>query len=356
MASILLVDDDPHQRAYAALVLGEAGHSVREASDGQEALRMALEQPPELIVCDVVMPGMNGYQFVSEVRSRDSICTTPFMLLTSLAERTQVRVGMTSGADDYLVKPFRPHDLLDAVNALLARRERQTKAIAGNLDAALQRQREQLASRYESRLLREINTRWKAYVEAGGEMAFGQALVLAADVFALVEREAAERKDAGEVLRRALQAAGDALYLFGAAAVVPRGDDVIGVFPLEEGDTLEPVVRRAVRGAFALQSALSHLLTGESGWQGCRLCVTIGTGPLSVLRLQDPLHGDGGLAIVPSPTVQALASQQQVARGQGWPVSISASLASSVAPDVASTASSTGSGRGKVTELVRPSR
>jgi CheY-like chemotaxis protein len=356
MASILLVDDDPHQRAFAALVLSEAGHQLREAADGQEALRMALEQPPGLIVCDVVMPAMNGYQFVAAVRARDSICTTPVILLTSLSERAQVRVGMTSGADDYLAKPFRPHELVDAVNALLARRERQSKAIAGDVDAALQRQREQLASRYESRLVQEINSRWKAAVEAGGETQFPKAILLAADVFALVEQEAAGRDDAGAVLRRAHEAAGDTLYLFGAAAVVPRGDSVIAVFPLEDDGQAQPIATKAVRGAFALQSALSHQLGGETGWQGCRLCVAIGAGPVSILRLHDPLHGEGGLAVVPGPAVQAVSRLQEQARANAWPVAIREDLAAMLLSDIATVGATAGAGEGACVELLRPRR
>jgi CheY-like chemotaxis protein len=68
MASVLLIEDDPHQRAFAVLVLKQAGHAVREAADGEEGLQLAREHPPELIVCDVVMPGMNGYQLVAAVR------------------------------------------------------------------------------------------------------------------------------------------------------------------------------------------------------------------------------------------------------------------------------------------------
>src|SRR3954464_7548820 len=116
MASILLIDDDPHQRAFAALVLSNAGHSLHEAADGAEGLRVALEQHPDLIVCDVVMPGTNGYQLVAAVRAEPAICTTPVIPLTSLSGRAQVRTGMTAGADDYLAKPLQPPELLEAVD------------------------------------------------------------------------------------------------------------------------------------------------------------------------------------------------------------------------------------------------
>ena len=193
MATVLLVDDDPHQRAFAAMVLADAGHAVHEAADGAEGLRRALGDPPELIVCDVVMPHMNGYQMVAAVRAEPSICTTPVILLTSLAGRAQVRAGMTAGADDYLAKPFQPAELRDAVQALLQRRKAQFDAIAGSLlqdmDAALEQQREVLAARYESQLLEEINSKWKTDVAAGSELAFPKAALVVADLYRAVERE-----------------------------------------------------------------------------------------------------------------------------------------------------------------------
>jgi len=68
------------------------------------------------------MPGTNGYQFLSMLRADPLLCAVPVIMLTSLAERAQVRAGMTAGADDYLPKPFQPLELLDAVDALLKHR------------------------------------------------------------------------------------------------------------------------------------------------------------------------------------------------------------------------------------------
>ena len=337
MAPILLIDDDPHQRAFAALVLDEAGHQVREAADGQQGLRMALDEPPELVVCDVVMPGMNGYQFVAAVRGEPEICTTPVILLTSLAGRTQVRVGMTAGADDYLAKPFQPPELRDAVDALLRRRKAQFDAIAvtlmGDMDAALERQREVLAARYESQLLAEINSKWKTDVAAGSELVFPKAALVVADLYRAVEREEGGPVAPGDLLRRAHLAASDALYLFGAAHVLPHGGDVLAVFGSQDGQP--PNLVQLVRAAFALQATAGSLLGADTGPDPARLVVAIEAGPVSLLRLQDPLHGDAGLAAVPGSTLRRALALRRLARAQGWAVAAPAPLAERVPPAVA---------------------
>lgn len=336
MAAVLLIEDDPHQRAFAALVLAQAGHTVREATDGQQGLQLAREQAPELIVCDVVMPGMNGYQLVAAVRKEPTICTTPVILLTSLAERAQVRVGMNAGADDYLPKPFRPSELVEAAEALLRRRRTQYEAIAGSLmedmDAALAHQREQLASRYETQLLQELNSKWKVDVEAGQEIVFDNAVVLVADLFSLLERESAGRPDAAELLQRAHQAASDALYLFGAVHVLPHGQAILAVY---RADTQgRSSLANPLRSAFGLQTAIANVLAATTGASGAALAIGMDTGPAGLVRLRDPLHGDAGIAPVPGPTIQRAQALQALARAQGWQLAVTAAVAGELPPNL----------------------
>jgi DNA-binding response OmpR family regulator len=338
MASVLLIEDDPHQRAFAALVLAQAGHAVREAADGEQGLRLAREQPPELIVCDVVMPGMNGYQLVAAVRKEPTICTTPIILLTSLAERAQVRVGMNAGADDYLPKPFKPPELVEAAQALLRRRRTQYEAIAGSLmedmDAALAHQREQLASRYETQLLQELNSKWKVDVEAGQEIAFDSAVVLVADLFSVLERESAGRQDAAELLQRAHQAASDALYLFGAVHVLPHGQAILAIF---RADTQgRPSMANPLRAAFGVQTAVTNVLAAASGDAsgGASLAIGLDMGPAALVRLRDPLHGDAGMAPVPNATLQRALALQAAARAQGWQLAVMDEVARGLPPNL----------------------
>jgi CheY-like chemotaxis protein len=316
--------------------LKQAGHAVREAADGAEGLQLAREQPPELIVCDVVMPGMNGYQLVAAVRKEPTICTTPIILLTSLSERAQVRVGMNAGADDYLPKPFRPPELVEAADALLRRRRTQYEAIAGSLmedmDAALAHQREQLASRYETQLLQELNSKWKLDVEAGQEIAFDRAFVVVADLFSVLERESAGRPDAAELLQRAHQAASDALYLFGAVHVVPHGQTILAVFRADTHG--RPGLANTLRAAFGLQTAVTNVLAAAIGSPGTALAIGLDTGPVALVRLRDPLHGDAGIAPVPGPTLQRAQALQALARAQGWQLAVGADMARDLPPNL----------------------
>src|SRR5881394_37901 len=123
MALILVVDDDRNQRAVAAHALGGCGHEVIEAEDGTQALEITRARRPDLIVCDVVMPGISGFEFVTALRQEEGISDLPVIMLTSMGERAHMRTGMTSGADDYLAKPFSFAELNEAVTALLSKRK-----------------------------------------------------------------------------------------------------------------------------------------------------------------------------------------------------------------------------------------
>ena len=153
MAVVLLVEDDEAQRFLAAFALRSAQHEVHEAGDGPEAVAKARELKPDVVVCDVMMPGMTGYEVLTALRSDRQLATTPVVLLTALSDRKHMRQGMTTGADDYLTKPYKPDELCDAVEAALQRHRAQKEAFASTVseavEEALEDQKESLAKRYE---------------------------------------------------------------------------------------------------------------------------------------------------------------------------------------------------------------
>jgi signal transduction histidine kinase len=120
-ASILVVEDNEIMLRGIRDVLEMADYQVVTALDGQQALAMMKEQPPDLIVSDIMMPRMDGYQFFSAVRADPKWISIPFIFLTAKDQRIDVRLGKQLGADDYLTKPFEPEDLLVAVEAKLDR-------------------------------------------------------------------------------------------------------------------------------------------------------------------------------------------------------------------------------------------
>jgi CheY-like chemotaxis protein len=122
MADVLLIEDDDVQRYIAGFALTKAGHVVREAADGPGGIAAARQAPPDVVVCDVVMPGMTGYDVLAQLRCDPALAALPVILLSAMSDRQHVRQGMSAGADDYLTKPYRPAELCGAVAAVLARR------------------------------------------------------------------------------------------------------------------------------------------------------------------------------------------------------------------------------------------
>jgi two-component system response regulator AtoC len=118
---ILVIDDDATLRSNVVELLSEEGFDVAVAKDGADGLALAQGRTPDLVVCDILMPGMDGYQVLEAVRRHPATRSVPFIFLSSKAERQDLRRGMDLGADDYVSKPFELTELLTAVLARLRR-------------------------------------------------------------------------------------------------------------------------------------------------------------------------------------------------------------------------------------------
>lgn len=129
-ASILLVDDDAAITEALAAFLGRSGFDVRVAEDGRAGLAEVERAAPDLVVCDVLMPHVDGREFVRRIRARQM--WLPIILLTQVGESWERSAALDEGADDYLNKPFDPHELISRIRAVL----RRTAQGAGSLRAA----------------------------------------------------------------------------------------------------------------------------------------------------------------------------------------------------------------------------
>jgi DNA-binding NarL/FixJ family response regulator len=123
VARILVIDDDAKMRRQIAALLATEGHEAVEARNGREGIDLARATPPDLILCDITMPEMNGHRVLQALRENTSTAHVPFIFLTGWGEKEDLRTGMNLGADDYLVKPVEPLDLIAAVDARLRRRQ-----------------------------------------------------------------------------------------------------------------------------------------------------------------------------------------------------------------------------------------
>jgi DNA-binding response OmpR family regulator len=122
--TILVVDDEPQIVRLVRAYLEEAGFRVVTASNGQEALYVARDEKPDLVVLDVLMPRMDGLEFTRRIRRERGI---PIIMLTARAEETDRIVGLELGADDYITKPFSPREMIARVRAVLRRAQTQSE-------------------------------------------------------------------------------------------------------------------------------------------------------------------------------------------------------------------------------------
>jgi two-component system, sensor histidine kinase and response regulator len=121
MKKILVLEDEEPVRLNIKAILESGGFEPIVAPNGAAGLELAKAQMPDLIVCDIMMPDMDGYAVLSEVRQYPATATIPFIFLTAKTTREDLRQGMNLGADDYLTKPFRRTELLEAIAARFAR-------------------------------------------------------------------------------------------------------------------------------------------------------------------------------------------------------------------------------------------
>jgi DNA-binding response OmpR family regulator len=118
---VLVADDEEDIRALLAFRLKRAGYEVITAADGEEALLLATTRLPDLAVLDMMMPKATGLEVTRSMREQATTKHIPVILLTARAQEPDVRRGFDAGADDYVKKPFSPHDLQMRVQALLER-------------------------------------------------------------------------------------------------------------------------------------------------------------------------------------------------------------------------------------------
>ena len=120
---VLVVEDEPENRLFIGLMLRTEGYDVLEADDGPAALALLAEEAlPELILLDVMMPGLNGWQVFERLREDPRWARIPVVMLTALAQRSDVERAVQLGVDGYLTKPFEPADLIHTIEETLRKR------------------------------------------------------------------------------------------------------------------------------------------------------------------------------------------------------------------------------------------
>jgi YesN/AraC family two-component response regulator len=116
---ILLIEDEIRSQDLFVFCLQAEGYETLTANDGSTGLQIAIQQLPDLVLCDIMMPQLNGYEVLKKLRQNNTTAIIPFIFLSAKASKSELRKGMNLGADDYLTKPITAEELIEAIEARL---------------------------------------------------------------------------------------------------------------------------------------------------------------------------------------------------------------------------------------------
>ena len=119
MSTVLVIEDEAPLRANLVRILSAENYRVVTAADGDHGIQRVLEDRPDLVICDILMPGTDGFGVLAALRSRPETATIPFIFLTASADKEDLVRGLQRGANEYVTKPFKIADLLAAVKRLV---------------------------------------------------------------------------------------------------------------------------------------------------------------------------------------------------------------------------------------------
>jgi CheY-like chemotaxis protein len=343
MALIVVMEDDDTLRLLVSSILKKAGHEVFQAPDGLLGIELVRKHHPDVVVSDVQMPNMDGVTMLTTLRSEPAIARTPVILLTSLSERQHMRTGMTSGADDYLTKPFLPVELTDAVDAqmmhLAVQNSVQDSVVSSAVKTALDSQRNSLSKEYENRLKSELSgDRWPSENDGQADERYDSATVLFVQLTGQDLPHLLTPTELTDVLRRAYTNASDVVHLFGARHVHLVGEGLLAVFVQDTDTDSVTHSMRAAKSAFGLvksvQQSRRHLETKYPNKQipEFKTSVALHSGPVTVAKMHDPMHGSKTLVVPVGDTVSLTMLLQKQSAALGWPVACASSAFESIAP------------------------
>lgn len=335
MPLVVVMEDEAVTRTLVAAVLRQEGYEVMSTENGRSGLELVRLHRPDLVISDIQMPVMDGFAMLQALRADPAILATPVILLTLLHERAHMRIGMTSGADDYIAKPFRPWELCEAAAAQLNRRKMQEAvqalAVEFAMQSALEDQKQHLARLYERRLARELSNQWPAAAASGQDEQLSSVTMLFVDVVNYAElAEKLTSAELSEVVHQFYNNAGDTVHLFGARHMQFVGDGLMVVFADDMDTASVNHALRAARAALGLidaarrvqQFLIAHF--PHHGLPRFEVSVALNSGPVALASLGNPLHG--GAQILPiGDTVSVTLLLQKQAHKAGWQIAVSAS-------------------------------
>jgi serine/threonine-protein kinase PpkA len=332
---ILIIEDDAGIRRSLALSLKTEGYAVTEAPNGRVGLELAAAEAPALIICDINMPEMDGYEVVTALRRDSALASIPFVFLTARGERAEIRRGMNLGADDYLTKPCTREELLEAVKVRLQKHEESREALTEQLILASERMR----SRFYSRLTGQAE---QAPLEdsllSAGPNRVLEATVLFTDIRGFTT--ISERLSVVEIatlLNQYLQRACEPILAASGKIVKFIGDGIMAVFPHGDDQPRERQALRAIQAGLAL-SLVAHQFRAwmqqqfpHRGLPDFAIGVGIHTGEVTLCEVGAP--GQQNFTAL-GDTVNIASRLEGQTKELGWPVVASGAAISAAGDEV----------------------
>jgi class 3 adenylate cyclase/tRNA A-37 threonylcarbamoyl transferase component Bud32 len=250
---VLVIEDEPSIRNNIMLMLKVERYAATGAENGRVGLELARRDPPDLILCDVMMPEMDGFAVLEALRAEPRFAEIPFIFLTALDDRSSTRRGMNLGADDYLPKPFTRNELMEAVTTRLKKFENLTQA----LTARLVPQQDLLTQKFRERISGGDGGAALENADAGNLTGkITEATVLFSDIRAFTAySERLTSDEIAELLNAYLGTACAPIIRCGGVIMKFIGDGVMALFEARPNPAGESHGRRAVRAGLAMQLA-----------------------------------------------------------------------------------------------------
>jgi|SoimicmetaTmtHMA_FD_contig_41_2587870_length_3522_multi_5_in_0_out_0_2 class 3 adenylate cyclase/tRNA A-37 threonylcarbamoyl transferase component Bud32 len=250
---VLVIEDEPSIRNNIMLMLKVEHYAAVGAENGRVGVELARSDPPDLILCDVMMPEMDGFAVLEALRAEPRFAEIPFIFLTALDDRSSMRRGMNLGADDYLPKPFTRNELLEAVNSRLKKFETLTQALA----ARLVPQQDRLTQKFREKISGGDGT--AALEDADTEALTGkitQATVLFSDIRNFTTySERLTSDEIAELLNAYLETACSPVIRYRGVVMKFIGDGIMALFESYPNEKSGDHSHRAVRAGLAMQLA-----------------------------------------------------------------------------------------------------
>jgi len=250
---VLVIEDEPSIRNNIMLMLKVERYAAVGAENGRIGVELARNDPPDLILCDVMMPEMDGFAVLEALRAEPRFAEIPFIFLTALDDRSSMRRGMNLGADDYLPKPFTRNELLEAVNSRLKKFETLTQALA----ARLVPQQDRLTQKFREKISGGDGT--AALEDTDSEALTGkitQATVLFSDIRNFTTySERLTSDEIAELLNAYLETACAPVIRHRGVVMKFIGDGVMALFETRPNEKSGHHAHRAVRAGLAMQLA-----------------------------------------------------------------------------------------------------